>query len=69
MSGLRTAVITALEGIDAGDVDYAVAVLRSALVEPARRPQLCQSCGTTFRWPGELEHHLQHVHGIVEVAA
>jgi hypothetical protein len=49
----------ALEAINDGDLDYAVAILTSAVNEPPipiRKRFRCE-CSLTFHWPGELEDH------------
>jgi hypothetical protein len=51
------AILTAVEAIEDGDLDYALAVLRSALEgQPGARRHTCR-CGAAFEWPGELERH------------
>jgi hypothetical protein len=56
--GLRTAIVAALEALEAGDVAEATRVLLDAVQEPpsGSRRFTC-SCGLAFQWPGELEHH------------
>lgn len=58
---------SALEAIEAGDVDGASGILL-ALVDdggPAEPPHLpCPECGLNCRWPGRLEQHLLIVHNV-----
>jgi hypothetical protein len=57
---LQTAIVAALEALEAGDVAEATRVLLDAVQEPVAGPQrfACPTCGLAFQWPGELEAHL-----------
>jgi hypothetical protein len=65
----RTAIVAALEALDAGDVAEATAILLGALEEldfaraRKRRRYHCPYCPADYRWPGELERHLLLVCG------
>jgi hypothetical protein len=54
---LRAAMTAALEALEAGDPGEAAAILRSALQRPRRRRRVCDFCGLSFQWPGQLEDH------------
>ena len=60
MSGVpRANVVKALEALELADVEYASAVLRSALRDSPRTSGVeCQRCGQRFRWPGLRDAHL-----------
>jgi hypothetical protein len=71
VAALRTAIVTALESLEAGDqraaVDTLLAVLEDA---PTRARRLsCPRCRVTFCWPGELEHHALVMHDCEAEAA
>jgi hypothetical protein len=52
------AITAALEALEAGDVDYAVAILLGALEDgPAERLHVCRVCSAAFEWPGLLVQH------------
>jgi hypothetical protein len=58
----RLAIVSALEAIDAGELDYAVEILLGALEDgDTLRPYRCR-CGAAFQWPGELDAHRIAVH-------
>lgn len=53
----------ALEAIADGDTQFATSLLEDLERElrdqrPNRRYR-CPNCGNTYRWPGELDHHLR----------
>jgi hypothetical protein len=57
------AIVAAVEALEAGDVDYAVAILLGALEDgPAERRHICRECGTGFEWPGLLVQHQELRH-------
>jgi hypothetical protein len=68
---LRLAIVAALEALEVGDTDLAVAILLGALEDgPTQAPECsCPVCGSTFGWPGERDHHLQFAHGFRERSA
>lgn len=52
--------VAALESLEAGDVDLAVAILLGALEDGPRRLRVsCPNCGRGFEWPGQLDEHLR----------
>ena len=60
---IRLALISALEAAEAGDYPLVVEILLTALEElddgPApEKPNICEICGTAYRWPGERDAHL-----------
>jgi hypothetical protein len=58
----RLAIVSALEALEAGDVELVVAILQGALEDgPTERPYLCE-CGASFEWPGLLDHHRRFAH-------
>jgi hypothetical protein len=60
---LRGAIHVALEALEVGDQEHAVAVLLGALEDgPAKRPLTCPHCPWAGRWPGELDHHQRFAH-------
>jgi hypothetical protein len=61
----RLAIVAALEALEVGDTDLAVAILLGALEDgPAQAPEcFCPVCGASFDWPGLRDHHLQFAHG------
>lgn len=60
---VRAAIVAALDALEDGDADYAVALLLGAL-EDGPRPVgvACQECGARFDWPGLRDHHLRVAH-------
>ena len=63
----RLAITAALDALEAGDQDHAVAILLGALEDspvsdPHGRRRPCPECGPPLRWPGELEHHRRVSH-------
>jgi len=65
----RTALVAALEALDAGEVAEATAIMLGALEDldfaQARRRHRyhCPYCPADYHWPGELERHLLLVCG------
>jgi hypothetical protein len=56
-------IIVAREALEVGDTSLAYDVLVDleadlTVVDLPERRLPCSACGTTFRWPGELDHHL-----------
>ena len=55
-----------LHALDAGDVDLARLVAETAENDLSRalggRPAICPHCTLTFRWPGELQEHVDRAH-------
>jgi hypothetical protein len=67
---LLGAIHSALEALEAGDQEQAVAVLLGALEDgPTERRCACSKCGQRFQWPGERDAHVARVHGFDEAAA
>jgi hypothetical protein len=66
---MRAAVQFALECLEAGDTAGARFALMSALEDgdPAQ-PYRCH-CGSSYRFPGELDNHRRFAHGIETDAA
>ena len=57
------AIIRALDALEAGDQNEAVAILLGALEDgPTERPCVCPECGLGFEWPGLLDHHQRFSH-------
>lgn len=74
---MKAAIQTALEALEVGDYDYAVAVLLAALENgvdelsdsgPVRLRCVCPECGLRLEWPGLLDHHARFVHWRAEAA-
>lgn len=60
-------IVRALESLQDGDVDFAEAVLESALHDyPAERRFACRCCGLKYEWPGLRWDHEFMVHGFNE---
>jgi hypothetical protein len=77
VNGLNTLarIVRAREALEVGDVGLAAAILFDleedvasdrALADSASRHErfvhACPHCATSFRWPGELDHHLRFAH-------
>jgi len=53
------AIVAALGALEAGDLLAVETILLGALEDgSSERPHRCVLCGSSYRWPGELERHL-----------
>ena len=64
-------VVFCREAVELREPAVAVAILRdleAALrtADVPRQQQTCPECGTGFDYPGQVDHHLRHVHGVDE---
>jgi hypothetical protein len=57
-------VIAIREAFDDGDDLFARQLLRDLEHELAFRPHVCATCGRRFRWPGELQDHIDRKCGV-----
>lgn len=63
----RAALGSVQEALEIGDVDYANAILTSALADDQRaRRYACPECPNLYRWPGERDRHRVLIHGITD---
>lgn len=64
----RLAIVTALEALEAGDQDLAVAILLGALEDGPRAPgpYACPDCQVDYEFPGLLEWHRILFHSLPE---
>jgi hypothetical protein len=61
------AIVSALEALEAGDVDLCAAILLGALEDgPSERHVRCPYCPSTFAWPGERDAHVFRTHPDVD---
>jgi len=68
---LRGCLVAVVEALEDGSPDDALALARAALDEgiepetrgkPAPLRHRCPDCGTSYQWPGELDHHRLFAH-------
>jgi hypothetical protein len=65
----QSAIVAALEALEAGDVELCEAILLDAREDGlSRREHVCPECGLHFDYPGQRAGHLLNVHGAEEAA-
>jgi hypothetical protein len=65
----RVAIVRAVEALEVGDPEEAIAVLLSVLEDgPVMRSFECPHCPSSFEWPGLLRHHLDVAHWEAQAA-
>jgi hypothetical protein len=63
------AIVRALEELELGDLEAAIAILRGVFEDgPAERRHRCRFCLAAFEWPGQRAHHEIVVHAIERAA-
>jgi hypothetical protein len=60
----RGAIVRALDALELGDARQACEILLGAIEDCPEQPRrfACSTCGLSFAWPGERDHHALMAH-------